>query len=381
MQRAHKIRMIPTKKQAIALKRAMGTSRYCFNWALAEWKSWYDDFKAGKRLDKPSANKLDALWTKIRPDWTKEIVRQLQTRAILNVGVAFTNFWQNGADYPTFKKKSDYGSFYITNTIPRIFGKRIRLLESGDIKLREKLRYTGKILSYSISGRAGEWYVSVQVEIPDPVRTVDNSVVGVDVGCKSIAVASDGTVCENPKGLTKAQKKLAHLQRELNRRKKGSNRHARTRLRIAKIHKHIKNQRTDSIHKFTTAIAKNHGTVVVETLNVEDMKRQAQGPLALSIQDTAMREVHRQLEYKAAKLERAPPFYPSSKTCSSCGHVKESLPLGIRTYKCGCGLSLDRDLNAAYNLRDRRWVTASSRVEGPKGSLKRETKIEEALSF
>lgn len=376
MRRTHKIRLAPTAAQAAVLERTSGTARYVYNWALSEWNEWYADFKAGRRADRPSAIKLSALWTKTRPTWTKDISRGVQTQAILNVGVAFTNFWKHKAAIPSFKKKGLCDSFYVDNGKANICGSRIQLPYIGSVRLRETLRFIGRVVSYTITRSAGEWYVSVLVDCDEAPRLVNTKIAGVDVGCKTLAVASDGTVCENPKGLAKYQRKLAHLQRELARRQKGSNRRAKTKLRIAKIHKHIKNQRDDNIHKFTTEIAKNHGTVVVETLDVKEMREKAKGQLARSLQDTAMREVHRQLEYKVAKLERASRFYPSSKTCSSCGDVKASLPLDVRTYKCACGLSLDRDLNAARNLRNRRWVTASSRVEGPKASAKREAEME-----
>ena len=375
MQRAHKIRMKPDSSQLIALKQAVGTSRFVYNWALATWKQQYEDFKMGKTKDKPNAFSLARKWTKDKPEWAKTIAATLQTQAILNVGKAYTSMWKRGTGYPKFKKKSGKQSFYVSNSKAHILESKVHLPMIGEIGLCEKLRFQGRPMSYTISCKAGQWYVSILVELDSPITfSKSKSVVGVDVGIKNIAVASDNTVLINPKNLAKKQKSLKRLQRKLSGQIKGSKRRAQTKLRISKIHLKIVNQRADSIHKFTAALAKNHGIAVIETLDVKEMQEQGRPWLSRLLQDTAMKEVHRQLEYKMREVVKAPKFYPSSKTCSSCGDVKQSLPPDIRVYKCSCGASLDRDMNAACNLRNMRWVTASKCVESPKGSVKRKAK-------
>jgi len=375
MQRTHKIRLVPNKTQLIALRRAAGTARYTYNWALEAWTKQYEEFKAGK-AEKPDVYSISRRWTKEKPDWAREVACDLQTRAIMNLGKAMINFWNGRAERPSFKRKSDKASFYVPNGKGYIKGGKVHLTGIGKVKLREKLRFQGKPMSYTVSTVAGEWYVSVQVELDKPLKlSSSKSVVGVDVGILNIAVASDGTVLENPKYLEKKQKQLKHYQRQLARQVKGSRRRELTKLRIAKIHHKIVNQRTDCVHKFTHKLAKKHGTAVIETLDVKSMVDQDKAWFNRAFQDTCMREVHRQLEYKMREVQKAPPFYPSSKTCSACGDVKQSLPPDIRVYMCACGLKIDRDLNAARNLKNRRWVTASPCAEPPKGALKRKTKI------
>lgn len=373
MQRSHKIRLVPNATQLVALKRAAGTARFTYNWAKAAWDKQYEEFKEGK-AEKPDVYSICRRWTKEKPDWAREVAADLQTRAILNLGKAMINFWRKRADRPMFKKKTDRASFYVPNGKGHIKERRVHLTNIGKVKLREELRFQGRPLNYTVSTCAGAWHVSAQVELdPIIVPSSSPSVVGVDVGIKSIAVASDGTLLDNPKFLKRQQRRLAHYQRKLSRQVKGSRRRTFTKLRIAKIHSKIVNQRTDSIHKFTAILAKNHGTAVIETLDVKQMSEQGQPWLRRLLQDTAMKEVHRQLEYKMREVEKAPPFYPSSKTCSSCGDVKASLPPDIRVYMCTCGNKIDRDLNAARNLENRRWVTASSCVEGPKAPSKRKS--------
>ena len=374
MIRAHKIRLDPTVKQLAALRQAAGTARYVYNWALATWNQQYKDFKEGKAA-RPDVYSICRRWTKEKPEWAKTVAFGLQTRAILNLGQAMNNFWRGRAKLPVFKKKAGKSSsFYVDNVKGYIEGNRVHLTGIGKVKMRERLRFEGRPSSYVVSCTAGQWFVSVRVETCTAVHTLSTSAVGVDVGIKNIAVASDGTVLPNPKYLRKQQKRLIHYHRKLSCQQKGSKRRYQTVCCIAKIHSKIVNQRQDAVHKFTSQLSKNHGTAVIETLDIQSMIESGSTWINRALQDTCMREVHRQLGYKMRVLEKAPPFYPSSKMCSSCGDVKASLPLDIREYRCSCGLEIDRDLNAALNLRNRRWVTASTCVEAPKGPTKRKTK-------
>jgi putative transposase len=319
MQRAHKIRLVPNKTQLVALRKAAGTARYVYNWAKEAWDKQYEESKAGK-VERPTAYSISRRWTKERPEWSKEIFRGLQTQAILNLGKAWTGFWNKRTNKPSFKKKKDKQSFCVDNSRPRLSYKRIHLPLVGKVKLREELRFKGRPVNYTVSCKAGEWYVSVQVELDKPIKpSRSKSIVGVDVGIRNLAVASDGTALINPKNLAKRQKYLKRYQRKLARQVKGSNRRNKTKLRIAKIHNRIVNQRNDSIHKFTSQLAKNHGTAVIETLDVQQMLVNSPKFIRGSYQDTTMQEVHRQLEYKMRVL-KAPKLFPSSKTCSKCYH-------------------------------------------------------------
>lgn len=375
MHRAHKIRLVPTVAQEIILGKTCGTVRFVYNWAKAEWEKMYEEYKkSGKTTERPSAYTLSRKWTVERPEWSKEVARFPQTMAILNLGKAYLNFWNKKAKAPAFKKKGAKDSFVLGNSKCRCDRRKVYLQGVGWVKMREELRFSGKILSYTVSGKAGQWHVSIQVDVPDSPKPENPSVVGIDVGIKALAVASDGTTCENPLTLLRKQKYLARVQRKLSRQVKGSNRRKRTKLRISTIHLKIANLRQDLIHKFTSAVAKNHGTAVIETLDVQGMAEEGSKSLRRLLQSTAMREVHRQLEYKMVAIIKAPQYFASSKTCSSCGKKKPEFPCHIRTYKCEhCGRVMDRDANAALNLKNMPWVTGCMRGKGATAPVHRET--------
>ena len=372
MQRAHKIRIYPTKEQETQLYKTAGTTRYVYNWALDQWKSMYDAFDKGLSTEKPSAFKLSAKWTRERPDWSHETFRGCQTRAIADVGTAFQNLWKGHASYPKFHKKGRKDSFYVDNAHAHIEGSRISLPRVGKVRLAEPLRYTGKIMSYVVSTYAGEWFVSVQVETNVDARPrceAPNSAVGIDVGLSHIAVASDGTVLDMPKSLHRLDEHLKALQRKLSKKAKRSRNRSKALRRKQKVQRRIDNIRQDAVHKFTNTITKNHGIVVTEDLNIHGMVEKGSKSLRRSLAHSLMGEVIRQVSYKAQKHIMVDRFFPSSKRCSNCGFVKASLELSERTYKCeACGLVIDRDFNASLNLMQAGKVIPGVPVEAsPRG--------------
>jgi putative transposase len=231
----------------------------------------------------------------------------------------------------------------------------------GELRLKEcgYLPVAGThILSATVSEKVGRWFVSLQVRqevsIPEPPQS---NVIGVDVGIKHLAVTSDGQVFDNPKALTKAQGLLRTRQKAMDRKVKGSANRRKAQEKVAKTHYRIANIRKDAIHKMTSTITKSASVIVVETLNVAGMIKNHH--LARALADASLSEIHRQLEYKAkwrgTTLLKADRFYPSSKRCSRCGHKKETLALSERVYRCeipSCGHVMDRDLNAAINLKN-----------------------------
>ena len=213
----------------------------------------------------------------------------------------------------------------------------------------------GRVLRMTISQRAGRWYASLTVERDDkPVTNPPKGgAVGVDLGVKHLATLSDGTVVENPRYLRKAEKKLKRAQQALSRKIKGSNRRDKARAKVARLHAHVANQRLDAMHKLTTRLAETFSDISIEDLHVAGMVKNHH--LAKSVSDAAFGEFRRQLEYKTARtgarLHVVDRWYRSSKTCSCCGRVKAKLSLSERTYHCdSCGLTMDRDLNAAINI-------------------------------
>jgi len=345
IQRAHKIRLKPTKAQEQLLRKTVGVTRYAYNWGLDKWKELYS------RGEKTGAYVLSELWTRERPDWSKEVSTCPPRHAFMNLQGAYKAFFRHQNEEPVRHKKYKHDSFYMTNDKAHVDGKRIYLQRIGWIRMREALRYEdARILSYVISCVAGEWYVSIQCEILEEVRTDSTSVVGVDVGIKHWAVSSDGLTLDEPKRLKHLRREVKRKQRLADRKKKGSQNRKKTQLKVSKLYHRIDNIKKDAIHKFTSTIAKNHGIVVIEDLCIEGMRKGVKS-IRKGVQDSCMGEVHRQLMYKCNNFVKVDRYFPSSKTCSHCGSVLAELSLNDRTYHCpSCGHTIDRDLNAALNL-------------------------------
>ena len=219
--------------------------------------------------------------------------------------------------------------------------------------MTETLRYHDvKLLSAAVKHQADGWYVVIQVELEEERRTESDSFVGVDVGCTQLAVASDGTSCESPARLKDLERQLRRRQRLLSRKQKGSNNRAKARLKVARTWKRINNIKQDTVHKFTARIAKNHGTVCIEKLDVKGMKEGDNALVRKGVHNSCMSEILRQLKYKCNNFIEVDKWFPSSKSCSNCEYVNAELSLADRTYHCpSCGYTINRDLNAALNLR------------------------------
>ena len=230
-----------------------------------------------------------------------------------------------------------------------------------------------RVLRMSIFQHAGRWYASLAIEREDEpiIQSPKGGAVGVDLGIKTLATLSDGTVFENPRHLKKSEQKLKRAQRALSRKMPKSNRRAKARTKAARIHAHVANQRHDALHKLTTYLANNYSEISIENLNVLGMVKNHR--LAKSVMDASFGEFRRQLEYKTARtgarLHVIDRWYPSSKTCSGCGRVKTKLSLSERTYRCeSCGLVMDRDLNAAININVAGSASETLNAHGGTGS-------------
>lgn len=362
-QRGYKAELRITNKQRTALLSHAGAARFAFNWALARCKD---------RQSKPNAIQLHREWNEWKQEsapWVYGVSKCAPQEAFRDLQTAFKNFFKrhkDGVGYPKFRsKKRGIGGFRLTGTI-KVESRRIQLPRLGWLKLKEHdyLPIDAHILSATVSERAGRWFVSLQIQedVPAPPAAT-GAVLGIDLGVKTLATCSDGTVYHNPKALKQKERQLAHLQRRFSRQQKGSKRREKTKRRIARLHWRIACTRLDNIHKATTEIAKTKrpSVVVLEDLSVKDMLQD--GVLAKLVSDAGMREFRRQMEYKTvwngSTLMLADRYYPSSKRCSGCGRVKDTLALDERTYHCdGCGLVEDRDVNASKNLEQ--WALAVS---------------------
>ena len=353
MNRAHKTRIYPNREQAAILLQQVGGARFAYNWALERWNKWYDEKNAGLRSDSPNWMKLSKLWTAERPEWAKSITRTAVTYEIKGVSVSYTNHYRLGFGKPKFKKRGKCkDAFHLAGDkcFVRSDLRHIRIpMIRDDIRMAEKLRLKGKILSFTVSTTAGRWYVSVQMSVAD-TRTASASVAGVDVGMKSPAVCSDSTELTLPvEKLSRLDRRIRRGQRRWSRTKKNSHRRAKALLRLQRIREKRNNIRRDAIHKFTSAVCKNHATVVVEDLKVRGLTK-CPKHIRACMSNSCMNLVLRQIRYKAINLVVADKWYPSTQLCHVCGH-RHKMGLDERVYNCpSCGLSMDRDLNAAINL-------------------------------
>lgn len=331
-----------------------GIARFTYNWGLLTWDNLYRD---GLKPNKFILKKFFNNYVKTEYAWIKEkgICQKITQYAFDHLGTAFDRYFKKLGERPTFKKKGKQDSFTIDASgkpIP-VGGTRVKLPTIGWVKTYEGLPHT-TTQAITISRTADDWFIAFAYEVETSPSAHQVDVVGVDLGLKALATLSTGVMFPNPKQYKKQLRKLQRLSRQLARKEKGSNNRYKAKTKLAKLHVRIANIRKDTLHKITTYLCKNHARIVVEDLNVSGMVKNRK--LAQSIAGSGFYEFRRQLEYKCKKfgseLIIANRFYPSSKTCSNCGHKKEVLSLSERTFNCdNCGFSLDRDLNAALNLK------------------------------
>ena len=360
MFRAHKIRIDCTKEQHSLLMQTAGCARYAYNWGLEKWGKMYEAWKADASQEKPRWVNISRIWTIEKPEWANKTSRSPIEQAFRNLNAGFQSFFRRKTKYPKKHKRSQGISFQISNDKASIVGNRLRLPNIGYVKLSELPRFQGKITGYTVRLIASHWYVTVAFDCPDVSKEAPESVVGIDVGLQHPAVASDGTKLELPlEKLQKLEAKKRRAQRALSRSKRNSNARERKRTKLQRIQQRITNIRQDAAHKFTTTVCKNHATVVTEDLNIQELQKKAPArSVRRAYNSSLMGLILFQISYKAVHHVKAPKYFPSTKRCSTCGHVKEAMPPQIRTYHCDhCGAHLDRDENAARNLMLQPWVT------------------------
>lgn len=364
--RAFKTELDLNDVQATACARHAGAARYAYNWGLARKVAAY---QAGEKT--PTAIDLHRELNRLKQTelgWMYEVSKCAPQEALRNLDSAFAHFFRRVREkqagqfkgkvgFPRFKsKKHGLGSFRLTGAI-HVLKNAIQLPRLGRLRLKERsyLPTCGvKLLSATVSEHAGRWFVSVQVEMERPdSEPAQRPVVGVDLGVKTLATISDGTVIPNPHALKRNLRKIKQLQRAVSRKRKGSANRRKAVRKLARAHLRVANIRQNALHQATTALAKTKSVIGVEDLHVSGMLKNHR--LARAIADVGLGEFRRQLEYKAqwygSHVVVANRFFPSSKMCSQCRHAKEELSLGERVFECEvCGFTCDRDLNAARNL-------------------------------
>ena len=377
MLKSFKTEINPTEEQKARIRRTIGTCRYVYNFYLGHNKALHDNgekFMTGKSFSLWLNNE----YIPDNPDktWIREVYSKAVKKSIEDGCTAFTRFFKHQSDFPKFKKKgkSDVKMYFVRNNPKdcQCERHRLKIPTLGWVRIKEKgyiptTKDGYMIRSGTVSVKAGRFYVSVLVEIPDVnIDNNSNEGIGIDLGLKDLAIVSNGKTYRNinkSAGLKKLEKQLIREQRSLSRKyenlKKGKSTQRaniqKQRLKVQKLHHKMDNIRTDYINKTIAEIVKTKPSyITIEDLNVKGMMKNR--CLSKAVASQKFYEFRTKLKAKCdengIELRVADRFYPSSKTCHHCGSVRKNLKLSDRIYRCECGYVADRDLNAALNLKD-----------------------------
>ena len=375
MIKTHKIALDPNRDQIAWFYQQCGYAKFAYNSAASDFKTELaaDNFLSKNRL----ANRFNQ--KKKHFDWTQAQDQRAAKYAIDNLGKAIDNWVAKRAKFPRLKKRGCKHSYTTDEQSVRMEGKRIKLPKIGWVKTFEELRFVGKIVSVTISRTAHRWFASVSVEVQPPIHRcpapsefvnwyasevdigtphqMERSIyptIGIDVGISTLATLDDGAKYENPKPLKRYERKLAREQRKLSRKVFLSKNWYKQKRKVERLHYRIACIRKDAHHQATADILKCVSQIGIETLQVTNLLKNRK--LAKALSDAALSGFLEKLKTKAEALGipivPADRFFASSKNCSTCGHKKDDLTLSDRQYHCiHCGTSIDRDVNAAINLR------------------------------
>ena len=375
--KSFKTEINPTEEQKARIRRTIGTCRYVYNFYLGHNKALHDNgekFMTGKSFSLWLNNE----YIPDNPDktWIREVYSKAVKKSIEDGCAAFTRFFKHQSDFPKFKKKgkSDVKMYFVRNNPKdcQCERHRLKIPTLGWVRIKEKgyiptTKDGYMIRSGTVSVKAGRFYVSVLVEIPDVnIDNNSNEGIGIDLGLKDLAIVSNGKTYRNinkSAGLKKLEKQLIREQRSLSRKyenlKKGESTQRaniqKQKLKVQKLHHKMDNIRTDHINKTIAEIVKTKPSyITIEDLNVKGMMKNR--CLSKAVASQKFYEFRTRLKAKCdengIELRVADRFYPSSKTCHHCGSVRKNLKLSDRIYRCECGYVADRDLNAALNLKD-----------------------------
>lgn len=363
MLRAYKYRIYPTDGQKVLFAKTFGCCRFVYNWALNLKITAYRERK--ETLGNVYLTNLMKSELKAEHDWLSEVNSQSLQSALRNLDTAYTNFFRNtkAVGFPRFKSRKDRQSFLCPQHCRVDFERgTITIPKAKDIPAVLHRRFRGTVKTVTVSMTpSGKYYASVLVDTDIqevPVKSVcADSILGIDLGIKSLAVCSDGRTFDNPKNLHRNLKRLAMLQKRLSRKQKGSANRNKARVKVAQLQEHISNCRKDNLHKITHALTHDSQvrTICMENLNVKGMQRNHH--LAQSVADASFGMFFTMLEYKCrwygVNLIKIDRFAPSSKTCGKCGYIYKGLKLSERSWICPeCGTHHDRDFNAACNIKE-----------------------------
>ena len=350
-----RVRLYPSEKQKVLLEKHFGSCRFVWNHFLEVRNRYNAEHKNDSKKGLTGFDTMKMLTVlKKEVTWLNEINSQSLQHSLVKLDMAFKSFFKHNTDYPTFRSRKDNQYFIIPSGF-RVDGNKLIIPKFMEgIEYRDSSAIPENIKQVIVTRNVNRYHASIQYEI-DEDMSAGKGTIGIDMGIKAFLTASDGLQVEPLNALRKAEKKLKREQGRLSRKKKGSRNRKRQIVKVQKIHQGIRDMRTEFNHKVSTAIAKHYGTVVLEDLNVSGMVKNHH--LSKSITDQGWSQFKTMLMYKMewrkAEVVQIGRFEPSSKMCSGCGNIKHDLKLSDRIYHCDvCGFKMDRDLNAAINIRN-----------------------------
>jgi len=371
----YKFRLKPTKDQEVLLNKHFGSVRYAYNYFLNQRKEEYLNNKKSITYNQQSKI-LTQLKTGEETEWLKEVNSQSLQYSLKCLDQAYQNFFNKRTQFPKFKSRKSRNSFTCPQFVSYDKNKIIIPKFREGIKMIMERNIKGKIKKATLSKTpTGKYFVSILTEKEYTPSVKTNQSVGIDLGIKDFLVLSNGTKIKNHRFLKHYERLLTKNQKHLSRKTKGSNRYEKQRIKAAKIHEKITNSRMDLIHKTTLNLVNQFDIIYLEDLNVKGMMKNHK--LAKAIGDVSWSKFIETLTYKAEwnkkEIIHIDRFFPSSKTCSKCGWINNSLTLKDRTWTCtDCGEVLDRDFNAAINILNE---GCRKNISGGTSDYKRRAKI------